>query len=435
MRVPLPKWPTLAIGTRDSGNHRLTKKEIQIANELDAASARVEEILRNTFDPKLLPLVMRGARAAGRLAHRPLALWIAWKIAASDDVPPKAEPLISDVAPTSDETTGSDEPLRAKLLIRDELPSDASPISDVPFTSDEPVIRDELLISDGPLTGDEPFTGDELPISAAPSISDEPPIRDELPSDAPLINAELFTRYELPISDVPFTSDEPLIRDDPPSDALPISGTPPTSDESPTRDELLSDAPLINAEPFTRYEPPIGDVPLTSDEPLIRDDPPSDALPISGAPPTSDESPTRDELPSDVPLISAEPFTGAEPPINNAPFIKEFKLMEWRERPQKNASSDQRQVRRDDPANWLRKFSRFLMGWIVVAVSGFALVWYLLSSPWPLILTLRHLAAFPNCAATELVGLAPADSGQPGYWSHNDADGDGVACKAYPPNQ
>jgi hypothetical protein len=377
MRVPLPKWPTLAIGTRDSGNHRLTKKEIQIANELDAASARVEEILRNTFDPKLLPLVMRGARAAGRLAHRPLALWIAWKIAASDDVPLKAEPLISDVAPTSDETTGSDEPLRAKLLIRDELPSDASPISDVPFTSDEPVIRDELLISDGPLTGDEPFTGDELPISAAPSISDEPPIRDELPSDAPLINAELFTRYELPISDVPFTSDEPL----------------------------------------------------------IRDDPPSDALPISGAPPTSDESPTRDELPSDVPLISAEPFTGAEPPINNAPFIKEFKLMEWRERPQKNASSDQRQVRRDDPANWLRKFSRFLMGWIVVAVSGFALVWYLLSSPWPLILTLRHLAAFPNCAATELVGLAPADSGQPGYWSHNDADGDGVACKAYPPNQ
>jgi hypothetical protein len=59
-------------------------------------------------------------------------------------------------------------------------------------------------------------------------------------------------------------------------------------------------------------------------------------------------------------------------------------------------------------------------------ISSFTLVWCWLSNPWTVAQTLKHLAAFPNCFATEMVGLAPANKGQPGYWSHNDPEGDGV---------
>jgi hypothetical protein len=67
---------------------------------------------------------------------------------------------------------------------------------------------------------------------------------------------------------------------------------------------------------------------------------------------------------------------------------------------------------------------------IVGAISCLALLGFFLWSPWGAILTLRHLAAFPNCAAAEAVGLAPARVGEPGYWPHHDADHDGVACEA-----
>jgi Excalibur calcium-binding domain len=66
----------------------------------------------------------------------------------------------------------------------------------------------------------------------------------------------------------------------------------------------------------------------------------------------------------------------------------------------------------------------------VVAIGSFAFVWYLLSSPWGVVPTLKHLAAFPNCRAAEAVGLAPANIGQPGYWPHHDRDNDGIACEA-----
>jgi len=61
-----------------------------IEKELDAASDRAEEMLKNIFNPKVLPLVMKGARAASRWTPRPLALWIARKIVASDDEPKPA---------------------------------------------------------------------------------------------------------------------------------------------------------------------------------------------------------------------------------------------------------------------------------------------------------------------------------------------------------
>lgn len=44
----------------------------------------------------------------------------------------------------------------------------------------------------------------------------------------------------------------------------------------------------------------------------------------------------------------------------------------------------------------------------------------------------RHLLAAPNCDAARSVGLAPAQRGQPGYWSKHDADNDGIACEPWP---
>ena len=41
-------------------------------------------------------------------------------------------------------------------------------------------------------------------------------------------------------------------------------------------------------------------------------------------------------------------------------------------------------------------------------------------SPWPLTVTLRHVAAAPNCNAARAVGLASARKGQPGYWPSHD---------------
>ena len=62
----------------------------------------------------------------------------------------------------------------------------------------------------------------------------------------------------------------------------------------------------------------------------------------------------------------------------------------------------------------------------VVAICGALFVWYLLTSPWPPVLAMKHLASFLNCEAADAVGLAPSRRGQPGYWSHNDGDDDGV---------
>ena len=69
-----------------------------------------------------------------------------------------------------------------------------------------------------------------------------------------------------------------------------------------------------------------------------------------------------------------------------------------------------------------------------VIVLGLALVFAvgLSFSPWPPLLTLRHIAAAPNCAAARAVGLAPAYRGEPGYYPSHDRDDDGVACEPWP---
>ena len=51
--------------------------------------------------------------------------------------------------------------------------------------------------------------------------------------------------------------------------------------------------------------------------------------------------------------------------------------------------------------------------------------------PWPAQITLRHMAAAPNCDAARAVGLAPAMHGQPGYYPKHDRDYDGIACEPW----
>lgn len=72
-------------------------------------------------------------------------------------------------------------------------------------------------------------------------------------------------------------------------------------------------------------------------------------------------------------------------------------------------------------------------GLVVLIALAIFLVWKLIEtfSPWPVTLTLRHLASFPACEAANAMGLAPARRGEPGYWLRLDGDNDGMACELY----
>jgi hypothetical protein len=72
---------------------------------------------------------------------------------------------------------------------------------------------------------------------------------------------------------------------------------------------------------------------------------------------------------------------------------------------------------------------RGLIGAVVGGGVYFA-IWML--SPWSVGTTVRHFAAGVNCKTARAVGLAPAVRGGPGYWSHSDADNDGIACEPWP---
>ena len=76
----------------------------------------------------------------------------------------------------------------------------------------------------------------------------------------------------------------------------------------------------------------------------------------------------------------------------------------------------------------LRSFFRLAAMWLVAGILVFGLMRL---SPFSPIDTLRHIAAFPNCAAARAVGVAPANRGEPGYWPQHDRDGDGVACEPW----
>jgi len=87
--------------------------------------------------------------------------------------------------------------------------------------------------------------------------------------------------------------------------------------------------------------------------------------------------------------------------------------------------------RRWDRGIRFRRFVRRLAPPLAAALCSFGVFWYLASSPWPVGLTLKHLAAFPSCTAARMAGVAPVRRGEPGYWHHNDADDDGIACEDF----
>jgi hypothetical protein len=70
----------------------------------------------------------------------------------------------------------------------------------------------------------------------------------------------------------------------------------------------------------------------------------------------------------------------------------------------------------------------------VVALAAASLAVQALS-PWPLLVTVRHVLAGYNCDTARMVGLAPARRGMPGYWLSRDADGDGISCEPWPPSR
>jgi excalibur calcium-binding domain-containing protein len=69
-----------------------------------------------------------------------------------------------------------------------------------------------------------------------------------------------------------------------------------------------------------------------------------------------------------------------------------------------------------------------VMAGAAAGLLGFVL-W---QSKWPMLTTLRHLGAYPNCATARVFSLTPAHQGEPGYWPHLDADDDGIACEPWP---
>ena len=111
-------------------------------------------------------------------------------------------------------------------------------------------------------------------------------------------------------------------------------------------------------------------------------------------------------------------------PIHNDPVAAETRL-------RKLKRGFQRVSRRWDRPFRLRRLYRTVAIAAIAITASFALTWYFLTSPWPPIPTLKHVAAFPNCEAARLVGLAPTFKGQPGYWVRNDRDRDGIACEPY----
>ena len=89
---------------------------------------------------------------------------------------------------------------------------------------------------------------------------------------------------------------------------------------------------------------------------------------------------------------------------------------------------------RHDRTTKLRWAMTALIATVTILVT-YPAIWLLVSSPWPITTTLRHIASAPNCDFARLVGLAPARRGEPGYWKHHDRDGDGVACEPWPPRR
>ena len=70
-----------------------------------------------------------------------------------------------------------------------------------------------------------------------------------------------------------------------------------------------------------------------------------------------------------------------------------------------------------------------------IILIGLALFWAVVLalsvSDDPVSMRVKHYLTAPGCGMAEVLNLAPARVGQPGYWPWLDENKDGWACKAY----
>jgi hypothetical protein len=105
---------------------------------------------------------------------------------------------------------------------------------------------------------------------------------------------------------------------------------------------------------------------------------------------------------------------------------KSFRVHPGRD-PEKELRKIQHRFRAIEDRADRREKTRHLSHRISVSTMGaFAMLMLYLgvasSNGWAPSVALKHLAAFPNCNAARIVGLAPAYKGDPGYWSSHDRD-------------
>ena len=119
-------------------------------------------------------------------------------------------------------------------------------------------------------------------------------------------------------------------------------------------------------------------------------------------------------------------MTGHLHPFRRSDAVGDAKQRRLRDIQQRFAKLRRRHARLDA----LRYLYRRYRIPALLAVGG--VIALLIFSPWPIVTTLRHFAASPNCDAARAIGLAPALRGEPGYWQSHDADDDGIACEPWP---
>jgi hypothetical protein len=117
--------------------------------------------------------------------------------------------------------------------------------------------------------------------------------------------------------------------------------------------------------------------------------------------------------------------------------------LQWRAGPESEPEERLRRLQsrfrkassRIELASKLRRLRRAAWTWGPTAITMLAIAIAVVGLvPLPTLVSIRHLAAFPSCAAARAVGFDKPRRGEPGYWQRNDEDRDGVACEwnSYP---
>jgi len=82
-----------------------------------------------------------------------------------------------------------------------------------------------------------------------------------------------------------------------------------------------------------------------------------------------------------------------------------------------------------DPGSETSLLAAFFVG--AVTFLGGTIGTTIYQSPWAPDTTRRHMGAALHCDLAELVALAPARAGEPGYHARNDRDRNDIACETY----